>query len=64
MERRKASDFPQGLLILFDRYVHGEISRREFLNGAQQFAVGGTTAAALFEMLKPNYAWAVPSAKR
>ena len=59
MERRKASDFPQGLLRLFDRYVHGDISRREFLEGAQSFAVGGVSAAALFEMLKPNYAWAI-----
>jgi carboxymethylenebutenolidase len=58
MERRKASDFPQGLLRLFDRYVHGEINRRDFLDGAQTFAVGGVTAAALFEMLRPNYAWA------
>ena len=59
MERKKASDFPQGLLRLFDRYVHGDISRREFLDGAQNFAVGGVTAAALFEMLRPNYAWAI-----
>jgi carboxymethylenebutenolidase len=59
MERRKASDFPQGLLDLFDRYVHGGISRRDFLDRAQKFAVGGVTAAALFQMLKPNYAWAV-----
>ena len=59
MERKKASDFPQALLNLFDRYVHGGIDRREFLDGAQRFAVGGMTAAALFEMLKPNYAWAV-----
>jgi carboxymethylenebutenolidase len=59
MERRKASDFPQELLNLFNGYVHGEINRREFLDGAQKFAVGGITAAALFEMLKPNYAWAV-----
>jgi carboxymethylenebutenolidase len=58
MERRKASDFPQELLNLFDRYVHGGISRRQFLDGAQRFAVGGLTAAALFETLKPNYAWA------
>ena len=34
-------------------------SRREFLDGAQKFAVGGVTAAALLEMLKPNYAWAI-----
>ena len=59
MERRRASDFPQELLNLFDGYVHGGISRREFLDGAQKFAVGGMTAAALFQMLKPNYAWAV-----
>ncbi len=59
MERRKATDFPQDLLRLFDRYVHGEISRRDFLDGAQKFAAGGVTAAALFEMLKPNYAWAI-----
>jgi carboxymethylenebutenolidase len=59
MERKKASDFPQELLNLFDKYVHGGIDRRAFLDGAQKFAVGGVTAAALLEMLKPNYAWAV-----
>jgi carboxymethylenebutenolidase len=59
MERKKASDFPQELLSLFDEYVHGQISRRSFLDRAQKFAVGGVTATALFEMLRPNYAWAV-----
>jgi len=59
MERKKASDFPQELLNLFDLYVHVEIHRREFLDGAQKFAVGGVTAAALLEMLRPNYAWAI-----
>src|SRR5215471_6641506 len=59
MERKKASDFPQELLNLLDGYVHGRLSRREFLDGAQKFAVGGVTATALFEMLRPNYAWAV-----
>jgi carboxymethylenebutenolidase len=58
MERKKASDFPQELLDLFDEYVHGGISRRDFIDGAQKFAVGGVTATALFEMLKPNYALA------
>jgi carboxymethylenebutenolidase len=58
MERKKASDFPQPLLDLFDQYVHGGIDRRAFLDGAQKFAVGGVTATALFEMLRPNYAWA------
>jgi carboxymethylenebutenolidase len=59
MERKKATDFPQELLNLFDVYVHGGMSRRDFLDGAQRFAVGGVTATALFQMLKPNYAWAV-----
>ncbi|MFN7939750.1 MAG: dienelactone hydrolase family protein [Bryobacteraceae bacterium] len=58
MERKKASDFPQELLNLFDRYVHGEIERREFLDGANRFATGGLTAAAIFESLRPNFAWA------
>jgi carboxymethylenebutenolidase len=58
MERKKASDFPQELLNLFDLYVHGGMSRRAFIDGAQKFAVGGVTASALFEMLRPNYAWA------
>ena len=59
MERKKATDFPQELLTLFDDYVHGGMSRREFLDGAQRFAVGGVTALALFQMLRPNYAWAL-----
>jgi carboxymethylenebutenolidase len=59
MERKQASDFPQELLNLLDKYVHGRIDRRAFLDGAQKFAVGGVTAQALFEMLKPNYAWAI-----
>jgi len=59
VERKKASDFPQELLNLFDIYVHGGMSRRAFLDGAQKFAAGGVGASALFEMLKPNYAWAI-----
>lgn len=58
MERKTAADFPQELLNLFDKYVHGDIDRRGFLEGAQRYATGGVTAAMLFESLKPNYAWA------
>jgi carboxymethylenebutenolidase len=58
MERKKASDYPQELLDLFHEYQHGDISRRNFLDRAGKFAVGGLTAAAIFESLKPNYAWA------
>jgi carboxymethylenebutenolidase len=63
MERKKASDFPQELLDLFHEYQHGNISRRSFLDRASKFAVGGLTVAAIFESMKPNYAWAQQVAK-
>jgi carboxymethylenebutenolidase len=56
MTRQKATDFDRDLLTLFDRYVHGQVSRREFFDGAKKFAVGGLTAAALVESLSPRYA--------
>ncbi len=58
MERKKTTDFPQELLNLFDHYVHGEISRRQFLDRAAKYAVGGLTAAAIWDSLRPNYALA------
>jgi len=58
MERKVASDYPQELLDLFHEYQHGDISRRTFLDRAGKFAIGGLTVAAIFESLKPNYAWA------
>lgn len=59
MERRKASEFPQGVLDLLDSYVHGAIGRREFIDAAQKFTVAGVSGLALVEMLRPNYAWAI-----
>jgi carboxymethylenebutenolidase len=56
MNRKKASDFDQELLNLFDQYVHGYIDRRGFLDGAKKFAVGGVTAAALLDQLNPAFA--------
>jgi carboxymethylenebutenolidase len=63
MERRKASDYPQEVLDLFDGYVHGTINRREFIDRAARYAVGGLSAAAMLESLKPNFAWAQQVAK-
>lgn len=63
MKRKKASDFPTGVLKLFDSYVHGMIDRRQFLDRAAKFAVGGFTASAMLESLKPNYAFAQQVAK-
>ncbi len=58
MERKQASDFPQDVLNLFDGYVHGSINRRDFLDRAAKYAVGGFTAAAMLESLRPNFALA------
>ena len=58
MERKTANEYPQELLNLFDRYVHGDIERREFLDGAKKFATAGVTATAIWESLRPNYAFA------
>lgn len=63
MERKKASDFPPEVMKLFDGYVHGWMSRRDFLDRAAKFAVGSFTAAAMLESLRPNYAFAQQIAK-
>jgi carboxymethylenebutenolidase len=59
LERKQATDFPQGLIDLFQLYVHHEIDRNAFLAGAEKFAEGGVTAADLLAQLKPNYALAL-----
>lgn len=58
MTRMTAKDFPQELLELYDFYAHGRITKREFLDRAGKFAVGGMTAVALLNLLKPDYALA------
>ena len=57
-QRKKASDFDQRLLELYDGYVHGKMPKRAFLENASKYAVGGVTAAALLDALKPDYAMA------
>lgn len=58
IKRKTAKDFPQELLDLYDFYAHGKITKREFLDRAAKFAVGGITAAMLLKSLSPNYALA------
>ncbi len=55
MVRKTADEFDQALLDLYDRYAHGLIERREFLNKAGKFAVGGVSAIALLNALSPDY---------
>ena len=47
---------PAEAVDLYTRFIHGEIPRREFLNGVQKYAVAGLTASAIVEALMPNYA--------
>jgi carboxymethylenebutenolidase len=58
MQRMKASDFDQRILDLFDGYVHGQMSKREFLERATLFTAAGVSAASIFSSLAPNYALA------
>ncbi|MDM9625489.1 YghX family hydrolase [Rhizobium sp. S152] len=58
MNRLTAKDFPQELLELYDYYAHGRITKREFLDRAAKYAVGGVTAAAILSSMSPNYALA------
>jgi carboxymethylenebutenolidase len=56
MTRKTARDFHPEVLKLFDAFVHGDMSRRKFLDSATRFAVGGITAAGLLEALSPRFA--------
>ncbi len=58
MKRKQASDFDPRILDLYDGYVHGKINKREFLDKAAKFTVGGVSAAVLLKTLQPNYALA------
>jgi len=52
----KTPKLPREAVQLYNLFIHGEISRRDFMDGVQRFAVGGLTAAAIIEALMPNYA--------
>ncbi len=58
MTRMTASDFAPELLELYDFYAHGKITKREFLDRAGRYAVGGLTAVAILGMMSPDYALA------
>ena len=52
-ERKK---IPAEAVDLYTRFIHGEIDRREFLDGVKKYAVVGLSATAIVEALMPNYA--------
>src|SRR5215204_2316788 len=53
-QRLQAKDLHPDVFKLFDRYVHGFIDRRDFLESVSRFAVGGVTAAAILDAFTPN----------
>jgi carboxymethylenebutenolidase len=59
----KAEDFHPEVLRWFDKYVHGVVDRRGFLNGVSKYAAGGMSAAMLLEALSPKFAEAQVVAK-
>ncbi|MBT8068136.1 MAG: dienelactone hydrolase family protein [Gammaproteobacteria bacterium] len=56
MAKKPALD--RNVMRLFDGYVHGQITRREFLDRAAAFTASGVSAAALLGSLTPDYALA------
>ena len=58
MTRKTARDFDPEVLQLFDKYVHGDLSRRGFLQSAGKAAAGALSAEALLAALSPNFAQA------
>jgi len=58
MTRKQSSDFDPEVLKLFDKYVHGQINRRDFIDGAAKYTVGGLTGLGLLEALSPQFAQA------
>src|SRR6202795_2346186 len=47
---------PSEPIELYNLFIHGEISRRDFMDGVQRFAIGGLAVATIVEALMPNYA--------
>ena len=58
MPRLTAKDFAPELLELYDGYVHGKLSRRDFLERAATYAVGSLSAVGILAALSPDYALA------
>lgn len=56
--RMKASDFHPYILEIFDGYVHGKLTKREFIREAGKFAAAGVTGLMILQQLTPDYALA------
>tara|TARA_R110002072_G_scaffold55752_1_gene144923 strand:+ start:604 stop:1497 length:894 start_codon:yes stop_codon:yes gene_type:complete len=55
-DRPAPTPIAQGALNLYDAYAHGQMSRRDFMDGLKRYAVGGLTVTALATLILPDYA--------
>jgi carboxymethylenebutenolidase len=58
METTTRAKLPKEAIQLYNLFIHGEISRRDFMDGVKKFAVGGLVVPTIVEALMPNYAQA------
>jgi len=56
MSSKERRTVPVEAIEIYNQYIHGDISRRAFLNGVKKFAVAGLSASVIVEALMPNYA--------
>ncbi|MFT7459857.1 MAG: carboxymethylenebutenolidase [Planctomycetota bacterium] len=56
MSSKERRTVPAEAIELYNDFIHGEINRREFLDGTKKFAIAGITAATLAKALMPDYA--------
>ncbi|MEN9757096.1 MAG: hypothetical protein RL755_1283 [Pseudomonadota bacterium] len=58
MTKQTANDFHPNALKLFDQYVHGDITRRDFLSSVGKYTLLGLSAEGLLDALSPKFAQA------
>lgn len=50
------NEYPREIMGLFDKFVHGDIDRRGFIEGAGKFSISALSAGAFLNSLVPNFA--------
>jgi carboxymethylenebutenolidase len=56
MSNNQTPQFPPEVFKLFDKYVHGAISRRDFIDRAAAYSIAGMSGAAILDALNPKFA--------
>ncbi len=53
---KQANEYPREIFDLFDKFVHGDIDRRGFIEGAGKYAISATAATSFLTSLLPDFA--------